>query len=88
MVFTMPTNRHPFAGDAVERFEYEVRSKVHFAAEQYPLTMFIGHDPEKQVYDHTVDEVQYRSLEGFGDLTGEERGEEMLRIAREMGASA
>lgn len=135
MVFTMPTDRYPWAGDTIERFEYEVRSQVHVAAEQYPLTMFIYRGRDKQIefytfghvdgqiglvklsfdeplfrlmlevllqrrpaedptgalfahYDHTVDEVQYRYLERFGELTGEEQDEEILRIAREMGASA
>ena len=50
MVFTMPTDRYPWAGDAVERFEYEVRSQMHYVQEKFPLSLFIGHTQRRQAF--------------------------------------
>lgn len=50
MVFTMPTDRYPWAGNAVERFEYEVRSQMHYMQEKFPLSLFMGRTPERKVF--------------------------------------
>ena len=50
MAFTMPTDRYPWAGNAVERFEYEVRSQMHYVSEKFPLSLFMGCNPRGQVF--------------------------------------
>ena len=71
MVFTMPTDRYPWAGDATERFEYEVRSQMHFVQEKFPLSLFIGHTQRRQAFFFVLGESEGRV--GLVDLKFEEQ---------------
>ncbi|MGV0372626.1 hypothetical protein ACUY2A_04415 [Corynebacterium pilbarense] len=71
MVFTMPTDRYPWAGDAVERFEYEVRSQMHYVQEKFPLSLFIGHTQRRQAFFFVLGESE--GSVGLVDLKFEEQ---------------
>ena len=71
MVFTMPTDRYPWAGNAVERFEYEVRSQMHFMQEKFPLSLFMGCNPRGQVFFFVLREIEGRV--GLVELDFEEQ---------------
>lgn len=71
MVFTMPTDRYPWAGNAVERFEYEVRSQMHYVQEMFPLRLFIGHTPRQQVFFFVLGQSEGRV--GLVELDFEEQ---------------
>ena len=71
MVFTMPTDRYPWAGDAAERFEYEVRSQMHYVQEKFPLSFFIGHTQRREVFFFVLGESEGRV--GLVDLKFEEQ---------------
>ncbi|MCZ2220931.1 hypothetical protein NUW87_06010 [Corynebacterium pilbarense] len=67
----MPTDRYPWAGDAVERFEYEVRSQMHYVQEKFPLSLFIGHTQRRQAFFFVLREIEGRV--GLVDLKFEEQ---------------
>ena len=71
MVFTMPTDRYPWAGNAVERFEYEVRSQMHYVQEKFPLSLFIGHTQRRQAFFFVLGESE--GSVGLVDLKFEEQ---------------
>lgn len=71
MVFTMPTDRYPWAGNATERFEYEVRSQMHYVQEKFPLSVFIGHTQGREVFFFVLGQSEGRV--GLVELNFEEQ---------------
>ena len=71
MAFTMPTDRYPWEGNAVERFEYEVRSQMHYVSEKFPLSLFMGCNPRGQVFFFVLGESEGRV--GLVELKFEEQ---------------
>ena len=85
MAFTMPTDRYPWAGNAVERFEYEVRSQMHYVSEKFPLSLFMGCNPRGQVFFFVLGESDGQV--GLVELDFEEqlRHEVKVTVLHEVG---
>ena len=81
----MPTDRYPWAGDATERFEYEVRSQMHYVQEKFPLSLFIGRTQRRQAFFFVLGESEGRV--GLVDLKFEEqlRHEVKVTVLHEVG---